>query len=144
MCGSPTVPISLRLPSTKSISNAQSGSTREALGNLHGENENDLGSVGSLSRISEEKALPRTMPQPADTWQTELPAPPHWWYRPGILQSHTATAPDSASAFWTWPVWDKDPLLQALSGPAFRRRQNTFTAVIAVASVKTFQFIAKT
>lgn len=33
------------------------------------------------------------------------------------------------------------PLLQALSGPAFRRRRNAFTAVMAVAFVKTFHFV---
>lgn len=37
---------------------------------------------------------------------------------------------------------ERTPLLQALSGPAFRKRQNAFTAAEAAASMKTFHFMA--
>lgn len=100
---------SLRVPSTKSISNSDARSDREADGKLRGKNENAQRRSGPPPGVSEEEGLPCTLSQPADTWQTGPPAPPRRWRRPGTLRSHTATTPDSASACWGRPVWGKDP-----------------------------------
>lgn len=132
---------SLRVPSTKSVSNAYAGSNREAYGNLQGEKENDQGRVRARSGTSSETALPRMCGSQLihdglscqlhltdDTGQESCDL-----IQPPLQTVHQHTGHGQLE--------EGTPLLQALSGPAFRRRRNAFTAVMAVASVKTFHFV---